>query len=150
MAVIRVRGNVGVRGSIKDTLRMLKLTRVNHCVVVDDRESYMGMFQKAKDYITYGEIDMETLEKLIVKWGRLPGNGKIDENLIKEKTGLLCGDFIKAIMEFEHEINELGIKEVFRLHPPRRGYENIKKGFMQSGSLGYRGQQINDLLKKML
>ncbi|MDY6932317.1 MAG: uL30 family ribosomal protein, partial [Halobacteriota archaeon] len=32
-AVVRLRGNVNVRPEIKDTLKMLRLNRINHCVL---------------------------------------------------------------------------------------------------------------------
>jgi large subunit ribosomal protein L30 len=40
----------------------------------------------------------------------------------------------------------------FRLNPPRKGYgrKGIKVAFSQSGALGYRGEKINDLIKRML
>ncbi|MFC1723510.1 uL30 family ribosomal protein [Nanoarchaeota archaeon] len=42
--------------------------------------------------------------------------------------------------------------KVFHLHPPRGGFERkgIKKPFYLKGALGYRGDKIGDLLKKML
>ena len=62
LAVIRVRGRVDVRNDIKDTLKMLNLTKSNHCVIIDDRESFLGMLQKVKDYVTYGPIDARSEE----------------------------------------------------------------------------------------
>lgn len=148
--VVRIRGTVGVRRTIKDTLEMLRLPRVGSCVVIDDRDSYLGMLQKAKDYITYGEVDSDTLKKLVLKWGRLPGDSRIDEDYVKEKTGLTADDYVSAVLSFEHELGELELKSVFRLHPPRGGYKDIKKGYGQGGSLGYRGEEINSLLQKMI
>ena len=43
---IRVRGRTGVRKEVADTLKMLRLHRVNHAVVIDDRPSYWGMLKK--------------------------------------------------------------------------------------------------------
>jgi large subunit ribosomal protein L30 len=48
------------------------------------------------------------------------------------------------------KLEDSGVKPVFRLHPPRKGYENIKKTFAESGTLGYRGDKIGDLIKKMI
>ena len=46
----------------------------------------------------------------------------------------------------------LKLKPFFRLHPPKGGFEKagIKKPFTVKGALGYRGDKINDLIKKML
>ncbi len=40
----------------------------------------------------------------------------------------------------------------FRLNPPSKGYgrKGIKIAFSQGGALGYRGEKINDLVKRML
>ena len=78
-AVIRVRGIVNVRSEINDTLKMLRLNRVNHCVILPEMKSYAGMLQKAKDYITWGEIMPETLAKMIHSRGRLIGDKKISD-----------------------------------------------------------------------
>ena len=67
LAIIRIRGIVGINKKIKDTLGMLRLYRKNRCVVVDKTPTYVGMVKIVKDYVTYGEIDKETLEKLMKK-----------------------------------------------------------------------------------
>ncbi len=45
---------------------------------------------------------------------------------------------------------DLDIKPVFRLHPPRKGYEDIRLSVKEGGSLGYRGENIKDLAERML
>ena len=69
LAVIRIRGERGVKKDIDDTLTMLRLYRKHFCVIVPKTASYSGMLKKAKDYITYGEIDPETEKELIEKRG---------------------------------------------------------------------------------
>lgn len=150
-AVVRVRGSVGVRRDIADTLKMLRLHRVNHCVVVPE-ETFKGMIQKAKDYVTYGEINKETLIKLILKRGRLSGNRRVDEEKIKELMDLSVEELSEKILNGEIKLKDTPLKPVFRLHPPRKGYDKagIKKPFSVGGALGYRGEKINDLLEKMM
>ena len=47
-------------------------------------------------------------------------------------------------------INEIeGFKPVFRMSPPKKGFEGIKQAFPK-GALGYRGEKINDLLERMM
>lgn len=67
IAVIRIRGETGIKKGAKDTLTMLNLHKKFSCVVVPKNESYKGMIEKAKDFITYGEIDLETLRLLDTK-----------------------------------------------------------------------------------
>ena len=68
--VIRIRGTTGVKQGIASTLEMLRLNRISHAVLVDENPSYKGMLQKAKDYITWGEVDLETLTELVEKRGK--------------------------------------------------------------------------------
>ena len=43
-----------------------------------------------------------------------------------------------------------GIQPVFRLRPPTKGFKgNIKKSYRAGGELGYRGEDINELVKRM-
>ncbi|MGZ7134255.1 MAG: 50S ribosomal protein L30 [Methanobacterium sp.] len=151
IAAIRLRGRTGIKKDIANTLDMLKLTRINHTVLIEDNPSYNGMLQKAKDYITWGEIDQETVSKLLSKRGKITGNVKLTEDYLKDNTDFSSVEELsKALADSGNKLEDSGIKPVFRLHPPRKGYENIKKTFAESGSLGYRGNKINDLIKRMI
>ena len=55
-AVVQVRGVVKTRRDIKDTLKMLRLHHINHCVLVPDTPENLGMIRKVKDYVAYGEV----------------------------------------------------------------------------------------------
>jgi len=150
-AVIRVRGTVNVRHDIKKTLEMLRLNRVNHCVLVEESDSFKGMLQKAKDYITWGEIEKETLIELIKKRGRLLGDKPIDEDYLKKTPFKSIEELAEAIIEGKIRYGDLPrIKPVFRLSPPRKGYEGIKRAYTVGGALGYRGKDINELIMRML
>ena len=139
--VVMVRGVVGTNRKLKDTLMMLRLHRINHCVIVPKNQNYDGMLHKARDFITWGEIDKETLEKLISKRGRFTGDKRVsDLNYAKELAQfILSGKPVK----------ETGIKPVFRLSPPSKGYKSTK-ALYPKGSLGYRGERINELIKRMI
>ena len=65
VAVVRIRGRVNVRGSITETLKRLNLKRVSNCTIIKATDSYMGMLNKCSNYVAYGEIDPETLGKLM-------------------------------------------------------------------------------------
>jgi large subunit ribosomal protein L30 len=78
--------------------------------------------------------------------------------VVYEKTPSLLGMLSKAKDyttwgEINDETRKLLKGEgYFRLNPPRGGYgrKGIKKGFSEGGALGYRGEKINDLIKKMV
>jgi len=149
---IRVRGRTGVRKEVQDTLKMLRLNRVNHAVIVDDRPSYLGMLKKAEFWITYGYLDKETFKQLLLKRGRLEGNKRFTEDyLVKHTRFSSLDEFVEKFFNFEAELSDIPkLKPVFRLHPPRGGYEGIKHHFNEGGALGFRGDKINELVKRML
>ncbi|OED29777.1 50S ribosomal protein L30 [Methanosphaera sp. WGK6] len=150
-AVIRIRGRTGIKRNIADTLDMLNLTRISHAVVIPETPSYKGMLQKAKDYITWGEISEETYKKLLAERGRLSGNRRVTDEFVKENTDYDSVEALAvALYNGETTLKEAGLKPLFRLNPPRKGYEGTRKSFKEGGSLGYRAENINELLEKML
>ncbi len=140
LAVVRIRGNPDLKREARDAFRMLRLTRVNHCVLIPDSPSFSGMLAGVKHFITYGEINKETLEKLVFKRGRLAGDKKIEKSRAKE---------IAEKIWKEKSVKSSGLKPVFRLNPPSKGYKSIKSLYPK-GDAGYRGDKINLLLKRMI
>jgi large subunit ribosomal protein L30 len=138
LAVILIRGLVGVRQEVKDTLRMLGLTRKNHCVVVNSTPSTLGMIKKAKDFITWGEISNEMFTKLLAERGE-EFKGRTTDSKKKYSYNFL-------------EIDSKKYKSYFRLNPPRKGFgrKGIKMPFKIGGALGNRSEKINDLLERMI
>ncbi len=142
LAVIRLRGSISVSVGVKDTLSMLRLFRVNHCMLVPGNPDFTGMLKRAKEYITWGEINPETLEKLIFKRGRVSGNKKLNKKDAKKLAEKILKS--KSIKRDQASLNP-----VFRLSPPSKGYKSVKRHFPK-GDLGYRGERINSLLKRMI
>jgi large subunit ribosomal protein L30 len=135
-AVVQVRGVVKTRQDIKDTLKMLRLHHINHCVLIPDSPQNLGMIRKVKDYVAFGEVDAPTVETLL----QTRGNSSYGT----------IGEFAKALASGETKLRDIpGLKPVLRLHPPRKGYKTTKRTFPQGGALGYYGQEINTLLYKM-
>ncbi|GCC11384.1 50S ribosomal protein L30P [archaeon] len=151
LAVVKVRGSIDVKGTIRDTFKMLNIIKVNNCTFIDNRLTYMGMLQKVKDYVTWGEVSAEDVEFILKHRGELEGGHRITDGYIKENTSFEnIADFARDFAEFKAEISDIpGLKKVFRLHPPRKGHRGIKRSFKEGGSLGYRGNDIKKLLNKM-
>jgi len=148
-AIVRLRGEVNLRPEVKDTLAMLRIHRVNHCVVVNEDLHYRGMIQKVKDYVAWGKIDDDTLALLLEKRGRLPGNRRLTEQFLKENTTYRSfKELASAINSGTASLKDLGIKPIFRLHPARKGLKTTKKTAQQGGDIGFR-QDLADLIKKM-
>jgi len=152
LAVIRLRGRVRIPREVKDTLEMLRLHRKNHAVIIDDRPSYMGMLKKVIDYVTWGEITPETLAYLLRRRGELEGGKKITDEYIQKTVGInSIEELAQAIFDGKISLKDIPkLKPVFRLHPPSGGFKrSIKKHYGAGGELGYRGLEINELIRKM-
>ena len=152
--VIRVRSDRGVKPKIRHTMSMLNLTKVNHAVLVPDTPAYAGMLQKAKDYVTWGEVDADTISELISQRGRMIGDKPITNAGIKSGSEFSTINALsKAIASGDARTNAVeGMKPVFRLHPPRgaKGWGGIKRSFSTGGALGFRGEAISDLVGRMI
>ena len=152
LAVVRVRGVINVKNDIRDTLTMLGLGRVNHCVLINESPESMGMLLKVKDYVTWGPIDADTAATLVKERGRMKGGKPLDEKSLKELGKYKSfEDLGKALVEGDAIWSKMdGTVRVFRLHPPRKGLEGIKRTYKMGGALGDRGEDINALLQRMM
>ncbi len=141
LAVIRIRGIRNLNPRLKEIFKHLRLNKPNHCIVVKPTAPLMGMIERVKDYVTFGGISEEVLLKLLMRRGRISGKNlkefKKDDEVKKIVKEIFAG---KKISEF--------VDPVFTLHPPRKGYKNIKLHFPK-GSLRC-GESMDDLLKRML
>ena len=139
LAAVRVRGLIGIRSDVEDTLKMLRLYKKNYCCALPNTPTFVGMLKKAKDYITWGEIDGPTFNMLVEKRG---GEFKSREADSKRKI-----DYNDLFI-----FNNKKIKKYFRLNAPRKGFgrKGIKHSYTNGGALGYRGGEINDLIKRMI
>ena len=151
-AVVRVRSSINMKPNISKTLELLNLTRVNHCVLLEDSKIVRGMLRVAKDYITWGEIDKSMAVKLIKSRGKLVGDKDVTEEYIKSATSFSNFDKLTdALIKNNLKYKDIpDIKPIFRLNPPRKGYEGIKRSFINKGALGYRGKEINKLIDRMV
>ena len=150
-AVVRLRGQVNVRYTIEDTMKMLRLHKINHCVLVPEDPHFKGMVQKVKDYVAYGKVDAQTLAEILENRGRLEGDTRLTKEYIRENTAYdSIQAFADAVVKGETSLKDVPkLKPVFRLHPPRKGHLGIKRTVKQGGELGDHGDDINALLHKM-
>jgi large subunit ribosomal protein L30 len=111
------------------------------------------MLEKVKDFVTYGEIDRETLIYLLKKRLRMKGSGnrKVSEEDLKKVAGFNSfEELADALLAGKVKLKELGaFHPFFRLRPPSKGLKSIKEHWPK-GDLGYRGKEINELLKRMI
>ena len=139
LAVVRVRGLINLRHGIAKTFEQLNLHNQNWCVILKNTESNLGMVKKVRDYVTYGEVSEDVLNAVIEKRGELFKGREHDS---KKKISY------KKFFVYKNK----KYQRYLRLSPPKKGYrrKGIKTSFVNGGALGYRGEKINDLLKRMI
>lgn len=141
IAVVRIRGIRNMKPKIRKTLEILKLNKPNQCILVNDTPEIRGMIKIIKDYVAYGKISQDIAFKLFKKRGEK--GGKLLRKLYNEEE-------IKKMVEKVCQGEPLNkhVDPVFRLHPPRKGYKNIKIAY-PLGDLGKR-EDMDQLVKRMM
>ena len=152
LVVVKIRGTVRAQKETRETLEFLHLGHTNHAVLIDSRAAYMGMLQRVNSYITYGEPTKELVAMMLQKRARLAGDKKLTEEYIQKVGYKSIDDLAEAIVNCKVQFQKLpDIEARFKLHPPSKGYKGkTKKGFKAGGEAGYRGEAINDLVKRMV
>ncbi|UCE91243.1 MAG: 50S ribosomal protein L30 [Methanobacteriota archaeon] len=152
VAVVRVRGHAKIRRDAVETMEMLRLTRPNHCVLLPHNATTKGMLQVVKDYVTWGEVNKETIANLLKERGEVSGGAKLTDSYVKGNSSFASvSQLAQAIEKAEARMTDVrGLKPVMRLHPPRQGYSKVKRPYSVGGAVGYRGAEIERLLQRML
>ena len=152
ICAVRVRGTVSASRDVRETLRLLRLTRTNYAILIEDRPSFIGMLKATQNFITWGEASKETVQMLITKKGRLAGNKKLAEEYAQTAGFKSLDELAEAIFDCRIKYSKLpNVQPVFKLHPPTKGFKGkIKKSYGAGGELGYRGEKINELIKRMV
>lgn len=151
LAVIRIRGRINVFYKIQQTLDMLNIRKTNYMSLFPNTSSTLGMLKRAKDHVTWGEINQEALEHVLRKRGEIEGKIRLTDKFVKENSDYpTIKSLSKALMNGETIIQKVpNLKKFFRLHPARKGYKSVKRSFADGGDLGYRGSAINELIVRM-
>jgi large subunit ribosomal protein L30 len=152
LAVVRIRGTIRASHDVRETLKMLNLTKNHQAVLIDNRPSFLGMLKTAQNFITWGEASKEIVTTLVKDRGRLAGNKKLTDEYLQKTGYKSLEELAEAIFSCLVDYWKLpNMQPVFRLHPPTKGFKGkIKKGYSMGGELGYRGEKINELVKRML
>jgi len=152
IVAVRIRGTIRASRKVRGTLQMLNLTRNNYAVLIDNRPSFLGMLKTAQNFVTWGEVSKELVSMLIKERGRLAGGKKLTDEYAQKIGYESLGELVEAVFNCRMEYWKLpSVKTVFRLHPPSKGFKGkVKKGYGVGGELGYRGEKINELIKRMI
>lgn len=153
ICVVRIRGAHGMNRKILYTLHLFNLYSVNHATLVRSKPSTMGMLQKTKDYVAFGEVNVDSIKKLLHKRALLTGSKPLTDEHVRQNTVYKSVDALaKALHEGKITLKEVkDLKPVFRLHPPRGGFRgSIKKAYNAGGVLGNVKENINVYLDRMV
>ncbi len=135
--VIRISGQVDVSGNIAETMFRARLRRKYSAVLMHDNAENRKLLKTIRNHVAFGTIRDDVLEKLLAKRGK-----SVDGKAIDSK---------KVALELEKkDMEKLGLKPFFRLHPPRGGIDTKKHFGVNKGVLGDNKEKINDLVEKML
>lgn len=137
---VRISGMVEVPTPTQETLFRLKLRRKYAAVLLHDNAQNKKLLESVRNYIAYGKISEELLLKLIIARGKSS----------KSKDGKIDAKHIIEELKKGKDLDELGAKGFFRLHPPRKGIESKKHFGVGNGVLGDNKNDIDKLVERML
>jgi len=152
IVAVQVRGTVSAQREARATLDMLHLGHTNHAVLVDNRPAFLGMLHQVQAYVTWGEASPETVAKMLQNRGRLLGDKKLTDEYAQKIGYKSLSALAEAVASCKAEYWKLpDVQVVFKLPPPTKGYKGkTKKSFRAGGEAGYRGEAINELVKRMV
>lgn len=142
LAVIRIRGSKQLRKKIANTMdNFLHLTRKNHLTFIIETPASIGWLQLCKDYVAFAEVSEATVKKVVEKKGRITG----DKPVAAKDVDLI----VKEIMS--GKVTHKSFKKIFRLNPPKGGFEGSIKLPYPEGAIGKRPQaSMEKLIESML
>ncbi len=152
LIVVRIRGSVNVPERVRRLMTDLGLERPNNVVIIQGKDSYRGLLVKARHMITYGSPSKETIAALLTKRGEVKGYGRLDDQYVADHTThSSIDDFAEALHQDEASLKDLPLlKRTFRCSPPSKGYRDLKRPYESGGAYGNRGEEIDQLLKRMI
>ena len=78
IAVIRIRGQVGINKDVKETLDRLRIRRKFACKVFENPTAVeIGMIHSVRNFVSFGEISEDTYKKLVDARGQKDNEGKL-------------------------------------------------------------------------
>ncbi len=152
IVAVKIRGQVSAQREARETNALLGLTHTNHAVLIDSRPAYLGMLQRAQSYVTWGEASKETVTAMLKQRAKIGGGKKLTDEYAVKLGFKSIDDLAEAVFNCKAAISKLeGVQKTFRLRPPKKGFKGkTKKSFRAGGEAGYRGEAINDLVKRMV
>jgi large subunit ribosomal protein L30 len=152
---VRIRGTATDNPDVRKTMEILKMESTFRARLLENNPSTLGMLRAAKNLVAWGQVNPDVMEALLRKRAERDGNEELDDDFarifFKRET---LADLAKSVVAGEIGVKALwlaGVKPRFRLHPPRGGFKrSTRRAATDGGELGYRGEDINRLVKRMI
>jgi len=152
---VRIRGTATDNPEIRKTMETLKMESTFRARLLENRRSTTGLLLAEKNLVARRQVNPEVLEGLLRKRAERDGNKEFDDEFAKfffKKENI--AELARSVVAGEIGVKDLwlaGVKPRFRLHPPRGGFKrSTRRAATDGGELGYRGEDINRLVKRMI
>lgn len=152
---VRIRGTATDNPLIRKTMATLKMESTFRARLLEDNPSTIGMLRRAKNLVAWGQVNPDVLEALLRKRAEREGNRELDDEFARlffKRENI--ADLAKSIATGDVDVKDLwlaGVRPAFRLHPPKGGFKrSTRRAATDGGELGYRGEEINRLVRRMI
>ncbi|MCX8197149.1 MAG: uL30 family ribosomal protein [Candidatus Micrarchaeota archaeon] len=139
LAILRLKGKFSIPPKVKYSLECLNLRYLYSCTFVPNTQSFAGMAFACKDFVSFGEVEKDTIVHVLSKKGRHKDGKRISQAEAEK---------IAQELESGKTLSECMVQPFVRLSPPKGGFGHRKKPF-PFGPKG-KNQQISQLLLRMV
>ena len=149
--VVRISGTADVPYWATTTMNLLKLEKKHRAVIIPEMDNTIGMLRKVQHYVSWQEIDIETVKELLDKKARKSGYKKVTNEDITSIGFTSIDELATSLAEGKTSLSKLKpLKPWFALDPPRHGFKrSTKKLYGQKGVLGY-NKELSVIVKRMM
>ena len=149
--VVRISGQADVPYWAVTTMKLLKLEKKYRATIIPEKDNTIGMLRKIQHYVSWQEIDIETVKELLDKKARKSGYKKVTNEDITSIGFASIDELATALAEGKTSLSKLKpLKPWFALDPPRHGFKrSTKKLYGQKGVLGY-NKELSVIVKRMM
>ena len=149
--VVRISGQADVPYWAVTTMNLLKLEKKYRATIIPEKDNTIGMLRKIQHYVSWQEIDIETVKELLDKKARKSGYKKVTNEDITSIGFTSIDELATSLAEGKTSLSKLKpLKPWFALDPPRHGFKrSTKKLYGQKGVLGY-NKELSVIVKRMM
>ena len=117
--VVRISGQADVPYWADTTMRLLKLEKKYRATIIPEKDNTIGMLRKIQHYVSWQEIDIETVKELLDKKARKSGYKKVTNEDITSIGFTSIDELATSLAEGKTSLSKLKpLKPWFALDPP--------------------------------